>query len=299
MGRMPLASRGAPSEALTDLLGPGLSGLAIWAGKPAKTDRRIFLHSGTSDGRLWFAKVSDEDRDGLRSEYEALCYVQILLAGSPYHDACRQQVQYREGVIVQEWCTGISLRTILLSGRTRFWQRSRIASDCALITRWLSGFHAAGVSEVGKQRTLSTRGATHGDFKPANVLLRGGTPLSVVDWELFDPDGVQIHDLFHFLLYFGMTLTAPDRMKGLRRTLFERNWISEIARSCLWLYMGESRVTAPALVEAFEHYIKATLERRTALGLSNTGYFLTEARTLTSSLSSMPYAFEPPGVRRA
>jgi hypothetical protein len=293
MGRVPLAASAAPAEVLADLLGPDINGIAVWAGKAAKTDRRIFVHLSTRDGRFWLAKISDNEPNGLRSEYQAVRYVQTMLAGSPYHDACRQQVDYREGVLVQEWRVGVSLQKSLKSSRNKFWRRAGIARDCAVVSDWLAGFHALGATPDGVPRTVSTLGATHGDFKPANILRRGDTALAVVDWELFDPRGIQIHDLFHFLLYSGMTVTAPDRMRGLRLTFFERSWVSQIARTCLWRYLRGSRCTSAALVEAFEHYIDATLQRRAALGLSNKDYFLIEAKKRTLALRHAPYAFEP------
>jgi hypothetical protein len=298
MDRVPMTGR-APVDVLNDLLGVRFAGVSLWAGKAAKTERRVFLHLGTEDGRFWFAKIADGNHDQLRSEYEALRHVQKLLAGSPYHDACRQAVHYREGIIVQEWRSGVSLREILHAARYRMWQRPDVARQCGKVAEWLAGFHAVGASAIGTPRTISSRGATHGDFKPANILLHGDTALAVVDWELFDGNGVQIHDLFHFLLYFGMTLTAPDRMKGLRLTLFEQSWISQIARGCLWQYLAGSGCTSRMLVDAFKQYIDATLQRRSALGLSNTGYFLHEASRVTASLSTAPYAFEPPDRRAA
>lgn len=295
MDRVQVADRVAPADVLADLLGLPLAGLAVWAGKAAKIDRRIFVHLGTADGRLWFAKIADEDRGHLRSEYDALRHVQAMLAGSPYGNACSQEVHYRDGVIVQAWREGVSLREILLSGRSRFWRRHAIANCCTTATDWLTGFHTIGAIAPGKPRTIAARGATHGDFKPANILIRGETAITVVDWELFEAGGVQIHDLFHFLLYFGMTLAAPDRMKGVRLTLFERSWISDVARTCLWRYLEGCNCTSAALADAFEGYVEAMLERRAALGLSNSAYFLADVRGLT--LKSAPYAFAPPEGR--
>ncbi len=291
MGSAALASD-APVDVLADVLGCPLAGVVVWAGKPAKTDRRTFVHVSTPDGRLWFAKFSDDRDVALRAEHEALRYVQALLARSPYLDACRQRVEYRDGLLIQEWRDGVSLREMLISSHGRFWHRDRITHRCAAITSWLAGFHDVGCSTERSARTVHTRGATHGDFKPANILIGPGDSLAIVDWELFEREGTQIHDLFHFVLYLGMTLTAPDRIEGLRRTLFERSWISDIARASFRRYLHDVPTTSESLLAAFETYIETMLERRAALGLSNQGYFLTEVQRLTSGLRHAPYAFE-------
>jgi Phosphotransferase enzyme family len=291
MDRVAITSSADPLKVLEQLVGAPLTGLAVWAGKPSKTDRRIFAHVGTSDGRLWFAKISRDGGEALRGEYDAMRYVQALLHGTPYRHACNQRVDYEDGVIIQEWRAGISFRRRLISQRRLRWQRASIARDCRAVTDWLAGFHTLGAAVAPPHRALSQRGATHGDFKPANILLRGDTPLAVVDWELFDPQGVQIHDLFHFLVYFGMTVTAPDRIKGLRLTFFEQNWISDIARDCLGRYVAKLQCAPESLSSAFDHYIEATLQRRSLLGLSNTGYFLLDARRLVAEWSGTPYAF--------
>lgn len=298
MDRGTIASVRTPVRTLEDLLGERLTQLSVWAGKPSKTDTRCFVHTTTRDGRVWFAKISSDHQSGLRDEYNALRQVQTMLDGSVYAEACRQSVQYEDGVIVQEWREGASFQIFLNRHRRNVWRRKSIAGHCHRVVEWLAGFHRLGASSMSGGRTLLQRGATHGDFKPANIIL-GGRSIGVVDWELFQSDGVQITDLFHFLLYFGMTVTGSDRRRGLLATFFLPTWISGIARSCIALYVGEREHTGDSLTAAFNGYIESTLARRSALGLSNEGYFLADARTVAGGWNGTPHAFDlGPAVER-
>lgn len=283
----------ASVEILQDLIGAPARALTVWAGKPNKTGQRIFAHVATPNGRLWFAKISRDDQGGLLGEFEAMQKVQAMLTGTPFAAASNQVVRYKDGVLVQEWRRGTSFRELLISSHGKFWRRPSIARDCLAIIDWLAGFHALGAAQTTVSRTIDELGAAHGDFKPSNILLRSDTPLVVVDWELFDSRSVQIHDVFHFLIYFGMTVTAPDRTHGLRMTVFEKSWISEIARSCLCRYLAALECRSGSLNIAFAEYIETTLRRRSLLGLSNDRYFLVEARKIAAGWNGTPYAFRP------
>jgi hypothetical protein len=278
-----IANAANPLDVVGELTGATGAEVAVWSGKPDKGMRRVFIHTASGD-RRWIAKAAIGADPGLEREYRALGALAHLVRGTALECSIPIEVQLRSSVLCQRVLPGATFSDDLRRSRYRPWIRSRIRERCLAAVRWLRAFHDLS----GRGDSLTRRGRTHGDFKPANVLF-DGLRIGVVDWELSSDDAVQADDLFHFLMYFGLACFAPDRMRGFVRTFMEPTWVSAIARACLREYCPEHPVSAARA--AFDSYLGSTLERRASLGLANQGYFLTDVQRYFVSRASQAYLF--------
>lgn len=122
------------------------------------------------------------------------------------------------------------------------------------------------LNQSGEQRLLEkTRGLLapvcemdlptvfeHGDFSSPNLLLDDQDRLGVVDWELADPHGLPMADLFFFLTYVAFARTnavnLQQQLQAVRQVFFDPNsW----ARSVLLDYAGQTGIPAAWLSRLF------------------------------------------------
>jgi aminoglycoside phosphotransferase (APT) family kinase protein len=64
-------------------------------------------------------------------------------------------------------------------------------------------------ARLGRQQV--SRGQTHGDFWPGNLLMRDGQVTGVIDWESSRPDGLLVRDLARFAIAYSLYLDRHTR----------------------------------------------------------------------------------------
>jgi len=254
-------------------------GLAVWAGKPAKIGRRLFVYAAGRDRDL-VAKVALHDDPWLSREHAAIAALREILGATPAGAALPAAIRYEHPVLVQPFVPGLALTELLLRGRRGGTARKTFLQTVA----WLSGFHRCTASTDG-----DGRGWTHGDFKPSNVLIDEGR-IGVIDWELAG-EGWQEFDFWHLATYSGLTCAGGgNSWAAFSRVFLEPTWISALVAEGLKRYLGVEAVPRNAAMQ-FQRYLDDVLDRRTVLGLSNEAYFLDEIRRRL--ISDPPRAFLP------
>lgn len=256
------------------LIGEPACEAAAWTGKPRKSSKRLFAYLSAA-GRRWVVKASAGPDPLLEHEHRTLGALGRRLEATAIAGSFPADSRYAPHVLVQPLLPGTPLRETAQRASTSVRDRDAFSRGCLLTMDWLKSFHALTATGPGT-------GGTHGDMKPSNVLI--GPRVSVIDWELYEVDGTQRHDLMHFLLYTGLLVYAPDRAAGFRGTFLERTWVSDIIRACLRQYGYTSET---GLAPDLRDYVAAMLARRASLGLDNRGYFLEELRERLEDLCAM------------
>ena len=234
---------------------------AAWTGKVRKSSKRLFAYLEAAD-RRWVIKGSVGPDLLLEHEHRTLQTLSRRFDGTPLHGSLPTGSRYAPHVLVQPFLSGTPLRETAQRARGAARMPHDLLQGCLSAVDWLKAFHVLTSVRPGI-------GGTHGDMKPSNVLLAPG--VRVIDWELFEAEGSQRHDLMHFLLYTGLLVFAPDRVAGFTGTFLERTWMSDITRACLQRY---GYMSSTGLAADLREYVAATMGRRAALGLDNRGYFL-------------------------
>jgi len=181
------------------------------------------------------AVVKLRDRRGsgrpLRTEWEALRWVRCRLDDAALRETVPEALAFLETPAAE------ILVLSHLEGRSAYWDQQNRLFPGGSVRRhmeaaadWLARFHRALAMDP-----TAGRGPSHGDFWARNLLLapdRGSRVTGLVDWELFDPEGLPHHDLFHFPVTYAQNhpgsrprrvpLPAAFRRAFLRRTPLSR-----------------------------------------------------------------------------
>ena len=256
----------------------------IYAGTPRKVTKRFVLVVDDATDQRWFAKLAPAGDPRFGREFEACQELLEADLDSAIMQAIPRVVMGTNRICLQEWVTGMQYKGIIIRDRFRPWRRDRLLYLGCKTIRWLVGFHRAGMLQPA-------RAYQHGDFKPSNVLFDGTAEMPrVVDWEWFSSTGESIHDLFHFVTYWGLACSASVERQGMERTFLDSNWVSKGIRELIATYAEGIGYEALDHTPAFMGYLDATLARRRVLGLSNEGCFLVRLRSLIRDHGQSRYA---------
>jgi aminoglycoside phosphotransferase (APT) family kinase protein len=267
----------------------GPTPLCIWAGKEEKIGKRLFVYRMTNEG-LRLAKAGEDGDVHLRREYENLVAVTKALAGTPLASSIPGRPVFDESSLEQDWLPGTPVTDLLVLAR-RSQRARRLAHRASLAAvRWLSDFHRHVRSDDFEQTSMN--GGVHGDFKASNVLVYRDR-ISVIDWELFEPEQDQHFDLFHWTTSFGLTCAGSLEVAAIEWAFVSDSWIAHALQDTLHEYFRARGRAVEGLEQAYQRYIDDVFTRRTRLGLSNDDHFLhrvrqtlANARTVPVSLSS-------------
>ena len=255
---------GSPLGVAAELTGAKKPRVVSWIASPAKGSGRLFAYLHADEGS-WLVKYTESDDGALSTEHAALAEVEALLRETPLAGTTPVGARLARGLLVQPLIVGTSFRDVIHRGTASSRARARLTAAAESISGWLREFHRISASASGV-------GRTHGDFKPSNVLMGSRGVAGVVDWELSAAAGIQRHDLWHFLLYFGLSCWGSDRDAGFERTFVADTWVRAAVVRCLQTYGRDGGTNNR---EEFAAYVEARLALRAALGLSNPSYFLT------------------------
>jgi aminoglycoside phosphotransferase (APT) family kinase protein len=258
--------------------------LCVWAGKEDKIGKRLFVYRMTNEG-LRLAKAGEGGDVHLRREYDNLVAVTKALAGTPLASSIPGRPVFSESSLEQDWLPGTPVTDLLVRAR-RSHRARRLAHRASLsAVRWLSDFHTHVRSHSGEGTSMS--GGVHGDFKASNVLVYRDR-ISVVDWELFEPEQDQHFDLFHWTTSFGLTCTGSLEMAAIEWAFVSDSWIARAIQDTLDAYFQARGRSVEGLERAFQRYIDDVFARRTRLGLSNDDHFLHRVRQTFSNARCLP-----------
>ncbi len=156
------------------------------------------------------------------------------------------------------WLLDIHRSTVDSSSQNRN-GRSQFSEDALRLLE-------AVLNQSGEQRLLEkTRGLLapvcemdlptvfeHGDFSSPNLLLDDQDRLGVVDWELADPHGLPMADLFFFLTYVAFARTnavnLQQQLQAVRQVFFDPDsWAGPVLRD----YAGQTGIPAVWLSRLF------------------------------------------------
>jgi aminoglycoside phosphotransferase (APT) family kinase protein len=134
--------------------------------------------------------------------------VQTALVGQPIEEA---HVRRQPGTFVRDvlqWLADVQLPSRRAPALEPDWQRRLIDAPLArLATAFPLSFEEHRLLEQLAELVKPLRGAAmplvleHGDLSPPNVMRLRGGGMGVVDWELSDPRGLPLADLFFSLTY--------------------------------------------------------------------------------------------------
>ena len=266
----------------------------VFSAKPVKITTRLFVYVTDTLGKRWFAKISLEDDERLKREDFALQQISTRCRGSTLEKTVPMLYGYRHSIFVQEFLDGVPFSK--LTGHHDFgppW-KSQLQQRCLNVIEWLVEFHALQTNAKRFDRLSNTlpQGMVHGDFKPSNILIGKENHLQVIDWELFEENGVQIYDLFHFLTYFVLTNKGGNRVEAFKHGLIYETWLSQFIGELVRKYCVAFNISVEVLREAYLEYLRFVLERRVKLGLSNKGHFMKEIQDYCQRCQTLWNAFQ-------
>jgi aminoglycoside phosphotransferase len=106
----------------------------------------------------------------------------------------------------------------------------------------------------------------HGDLSSPNILMNDQNQIGVVDWELAEPRGLPVVDLFFFLTYIAFSLQKaskkPEYLHAFKRAFFGRQcWtIPHITKYCDALKIS-SEALRPLFVVCWARYVAGLVQR--------------------------------------
>lgn len=106
----------------------------------------------------------------------------------------------------------------------------------------------------------------HGDFSSPNILRDENGRVGVVDWELAEPEGLPVADLFFFLTYIAFARQGarknPEYLKAFQQTFFgPQAWARSYVRRYGERFKLSSEILAPFFVATWGRYVAGLVLR--------------------------------------
>lgn len=90
----------------------------------------------------------------------------------------------------------------------------------------------------------------HGDFTPSNILI-SQNKFGIIDWEFSRTEGLLLHDLFFFLLWYGFAQCRKDvhdtRLSSFQASFMSKNWYSDLISRCIKEYCKKMHIAEDSI----------------------------------------------------